>query len=170
MRRATKCSKIHLQMAMQIKAKPDTEKDQNVVKSFVQTANTVEQRVIHSVQGPVLDLVSQEQEANPQQNSKLVVKIGDLVSIKAMLKRSELCTVKSENMDFINGKVIDILHRQCLSEAKEFSRTQQNEIQAKASNSNDDQSSSNHERQKSNKPPVLALVDKYREAIYFLFT
>ena len=77
---------------------------------------------MRAIQGPVLDLVTEQQETNPA-NNKIVVKIGDLDRIKAMLEESDLSN-SSENKDFILGKVLDILHRQCLGEAKEFARNQ----------------------------------------------
>ena len=83
--------------------------------------NSLEQRINQAIQGPVVDLVTRMQQENPQ-NKKLVVKIGELSQIKEMLKQSDLCGEPSENMDFVFSKVIDILHRQCLSEAKEFAR------------------------------------------------
>ena len=90
------------------------------VRSFMQTSS-IEERINKAVQGPVLNLVSEQQKDDPA-NKKLVVKIGDLNKIKEMLRQSVLCQEPTENMDFVLSKVVEILNRQCLSEAKEFAQ------------------------------------------------
>lgn len=42
-----------------------------------------------------------------------------------MLVQAHLCDAEAaEGMDYVHGKVIDVLHRQCLSAAKELIRSQ----------------------------------------------
>ena len=88
----------------------------------MQTATTIEERINKACEGPLLDLVRSEQQSNPQ-NRKLVVKIGDLNKIRQMLVQAHLCEEASENMDYVHGKVIELLNRQCLGSAKEFARS-----------------------------------------------
>ena len=84
-----------------------------------------------------------------------------------MLDQSSLCEDSSENMDFIFGKILEILHRQCLGEAKDFAKKQN------AQNSGDNKDGTTAMEAASDDKPKktneLRLADKYREAIYYLF-
>jgi len=75
-----------------------------------------------------------------------------------MLAQSDLSN-STENLDFILGKVVDILHCQCLAEVKEFAKSQSTFVDSPIIS-----------REPTLKKPDLRLEDKYREAIYFLFT
>ena len=110
----------------------------------------------------MLELVRREQAENPQ-NKKLVVKIGELLQIRQMLHEAHLCEDPSESVDYVSGKVVEILIRNCLSEARDLARLQNQPGSASAS-------SPNVSETREKKKQSLKLEDRYREAIFFLFT
>ena len=51
-----------------------------------------------------------------------MVKIGELNQIKEVLKKSDLGQTSAETADFIFARLLDVLHRQCLGDAREFAK------------------------------------------------
>ena len=75
----------------------------------------IEQKILKTSQESLQDLI--EQARQQPQNSKLVVVLGGVEPIKAMLQAYNL---EREQKDYLIQRVLDLIMRQCLGEAREI--------------------------------------------------
>lgn len=97
--------------------------------------------------------------------------MGGIEPIKAMLQTYNL---QPEQKDYLMQKVLDIIIRQCLKEAREIVPLASNRDKQNDSNSMvdgaDELSSGSSTTASEQSSLDMKLEDKYREAIYYLFT